>query len=76
MVQFSKDKAIAMAPTNWKLYIFVQISNGSDKMAAICMNFKWLGFQISDSIWNPDHLQTNLLLTIQIGISPDFRSPP
>ena len=46
-----------------------------DKMAVICPDFKWLGFQISDPIWNPDHLQTNLFLTIQTG-SLDFRSDP
>ena len=26
-----------------------------DKMAFICPDFKWLGFQISDPIWNPHH---------------------
>ena len=31
-----------------------------DKMAVICPDFKWMGFQISDPIPNPDHLQTNL----------------
>ena len=36
-----------------------------DKMAAICLDFKWLGFRISDSIQNPDHLQPNLFSTIQ-----------
>ena len=41
-----------------------------DKMAAICLDFRWLGFQISDPIRNPDHFQTNLFLTIQ-----NFRSP-
>ena len=30
-----------------------------DKMAAICLDFNWLGFQISDPIQNPDHLQPN-----------------
>ena len=35
-----------------------------DKNAAICPDFKWFGFHISDLIWNPDHLQTNLLLNI------------
>ena len=35
-----------------------------DKMATICLDFKWLGFWISDTIQNPDHLQTNLFLTI------------
>ena len=38
------------------LDIFVSISNGFDK---------WLGFRISDSIQNPDYLQTNLFLTIR-----------
>ena len=32
-------------------------------MAAICPDFKWLGFRISDSIQNPDHLQPSLRLT-------------
>ena len=40
-----------------------------DKMAAICPNFKWLGLQISDPIWNLYHLQPNLFLIIQ---NPDF----
>ena len=35
-----------------------------DKMAAICLYFKWLGFRISDPIQNPDHVQTNLFLTV------------
>ena len=35
-----------------------------DKMAAICLHFKWLGFRISDPIQNPDHLQPNLISTI------------
>ena len=33
-------------------------------MAAICSDFKWSSFQIFDPIWNMDHLQTNLFLTI------------
>ena len=40
-----------------------------DKMAAICPNFKWLGLQISDPIWNLYHLQPNLFLIIQ---NPDL----
>ena len=36
-----------------------------DKMAAICLDFKWLGFRISYPIRNPDHLQPNLFWTIQ-----------
>ena len=35
-----------------------------DKMAAIGLDFKWLGFQISDPIPNPDHLEPNLFSTI------------
>ena len=35
-----------------------------NKMAAICQDFKWLGFRISDPIWNLDHLQTELFFTI------------
>ena len=35
-------------------------------MAAICQNFKWLGYQILDPIQNPDNLhQHNLISTIQ-----------
>ena len=40
-----------------------------DKMVAICPDFKWLGFRISDPIQNPDHLQ--LCLTIQ---NPDIKT--
>ena len=40
-----------------------------DKMAAICPDFKWLGFRISDPIQNLDHLQPNLFWTIQ---NPDY----
>ena len=36
-----------------------------DKIMTFCLNFKWLGFWISDSIQNLDHLQLNLFLTIQ-----------
>ena len=36
-----------------------------DKMAVICTNLKWLGFQIPDPIQDLDLLQTNLFLTIQ-----------
>ena len=34
-------------------------------MADICLDFKWLGFPISDPIQNLDHLKTNLVSTIQ-----------
>ena len=35
-----------------------------DRMGAICKDFKWLGFRISDPIRKPDHLQPSLFLTI------------
>ena len=35
-----------------------------DKMAAICQDFKWFGFRISDPIRNLDHLQPNLFSII------------
>ena len=34
-------------------------------MVAICPDFKWLGFWISDPIHNLDTLQPNLFVTIQ-----------
>ena len=73
MVRFQNGWALPMAifPTIWKLnhsksgifclnfkWFFV-------KMVAICTNLAWLGFQISDPIQNPDHLQPNLILTIK-----------
>ena len=74
MVLFSNAQALAMAiatvqtirnQTIQNLDVFVRISNG------FCQNgchffpdFKWLGFQISDLIPNPDHLQPNLFWTI------------
>ena len=39
---------------------FVWISNGFDKMAAICPDLKWLGFRISDPIQNMDHKKSRL----------------
>ena len=39
------------------------------KMADICPDFEWLGFQISDPIQNPEHLQPNIFSTIQ---NPDL----
>ena len=33
-----------------------------------------MGFEISDPIWDLDHLQPNLFSTINIQTSPDFRS--
>ena len=53
-------------PNNWKtepFKIFMLLSGFQmvfNKMAAICPDFKWPGFKISDPIQNPDHLQTNL----------------
>ena len=48
--------------------IFVWFSKVFDKMAAICLNFKWSGFQTSDSIQNPDHLQTNFFWPFRFQI--------
>ena len=45
------------------------------KLAAICLDFIWSGFQISDPIRNQDHLQPNLFSTFEIQNSSDFRSP-
>ena len=42
----------------------IQQQNHS-KSGHFCTDFKWLGFQISDPIQNPDHLKPNLFLTIQ-----------
>ena len=36
-----------------------------DKMAAICPDYKWLAFQISDPTQKPEHLQPNLISTIR-----------
>ena len=44
-------------------------------IAAISLDFKWLGFQISDLIGNPDHLQPNLFFIFQNPAQSDFRSP-
>ena len=46
-----------------------------EKMAAICSDFKWLGFHISDSIKKPGHLQTNLFLTIPNPDQSGFQIP-
>ena len=39
-------------------------------MAAICPDFKWLDFQISDCILNPDIFNTNLFSTI-LNVKPE-----
>ena len=44
-------------------------------MVAICPNFKWLGFQISDPIQNLDHLQPNLFLTVRNPDLSGFQIP-
>ena len=44
-------------------------------MAPISPDFKWLGLQISDPIWNQDHLQTNLFLTVQNPEKSRFQNP-
>ena len=46
-----------------------------DKMVAICPDFKWLGFRISDLSPNPDHLQPNLFMTIQNPDLSGFQIP-
>ena len=65
MVQFSKGralaKAIAIVPTIQNLNVL----SGFQMVFHKIMDFKWFGIQISDSIWNPYNLQTNLFLTIQ-----------
>ena len=71
MVQFSMGRAIAIVPPilkqdHSKSVHFFRIANVFfEKMIAICRDFKYLGFHISDPIQNLDHLQTNPFLTIQ-----------
>ena len=36
-------------------------------MVAICADFKWLGFRISDFNWNADQLQANLMIIWHLG---------
>ena len=79
MVRFSNGQALAttigLVPNHsktrpfkfWALLSRFQMV--FDKMVAICLDFKWLGFWISDPIWNPDHLQPYLWMTIQ---NPDL----
>ena len=67
--------AIAIVPTikktgPFEIWTFLSgLQIVFDKLAAICLDFKWLGFRISDPVRNPDHLPPNLFLTIQ---SPDW----
>ena len=46
-----------------------------DKVMAICPNFEWLCFRISDPIPNLDHLQTDFFWTIQISDVIRFQIP-
>ena len=59
-----------MVPTIQNQDIFVWISNGFDKMAAICRDFKWLGFWISDPIQNLDHLKNPSFLPSKFRLIP------
>ena len=45
------------------------------KAEHFCLDFKWLGFGISDPIQNPDHLQTNLLPMIKNKDKSGFQIP-
>ena len=45
-----------------------------DRMAVICLDFKWLGFQISDPIWNRTIWNLTSIGPFKIQTSPDFRS--
>ena len=45
-----------------------------DKMAAICQDFKWLGFQISDPIWSGTICNPTSFRAFKIQNSPNFRS--
>ena len=47
-----------------------------DEMATICSDFKWFGFQISDTIQNPEHLQQNLILNIQNPEKSQLQTDP
>ena len=65
---------IALVPTSrkWdqsKSGHFVWISNDLGQIAPICPDFKWLGFQISDPVQNPNLLQPNLFSPFEIQTS-------
>ena len=74
MARFSNGWALTMAlaivpnhlkTTPFEIWMFLSgFQMVFDKIAAICSDFKWLGFRISKHIWNPDHLQPNLFLAI------------
>ena len=44
-------------------------------MVAICPDFKWLGFQISNPMQSLDHLQANCFLTIWNLDASGFQIP-
>ena len=54
----SKTRPFQIRTFLWGFYI------DFGKTAAICPNFKWLVFRISDPIRNPGYLHTSLFLTI------------
>ena len=64
MARFSNGWALTMAlaivpnhlkTTPFEIWMFLSgFQMVFDKIAAICSDFKWLGFRISKHIWNPD----------------------
>ena len=59
------QKRMIQKPDRTKSGSFFRFQMVFDKMGVICPDFKWFGFRILDTIRNPDHLQSNLFLTIQ-----------
>ena len=51
------------------------VSNGFDIMAAICLDFKWLGFRISDPFQDLDNFQTNFFSAISNADLIRFQIP-
>ena len=51
------------------------VSNGFDIMAAICLDFKWLGFRISDPFQDMDNFQTNFFSAISNADLIRFQIP-
>ena len=45
------------------------------KSGSFCLDFKWLGFQFSDPIQNPDHFQPSLFSNIQNSDLSGFQIP-
>ena len=75
MIRFSNGQAIV--PTIQNVDIFSRFQFFFAEMAAVCPDFKWLGFWILDPIQNPGDLQPYLFcpFKIQIQTSMDIRSP-